>query len=84
MTVWSLIIQLYRLYYITVSSANNFVLMLMFFGRSLTYNKNSKGPNTDRWGTPQLIVNLSDCKSPICTYYYPSAKYELKSCKACS
>ena len=50
MTVWSLIRHLSAVLYNTVSSANNFVLMLMFFGRSLTYNKNSEGPNTDPRG----------------------------------
>ena len=60
MTVWSLIIHLSAVHYTTMSSANNFVLVLMFFGRPLTYNKNSKGPNTVHEGTSQLTVNFSD------------------------
>ena len=79
---WSLIIYLSAVY-ITVLSANNFVLMLMFFGRSLTYKKNCKGSNTDPWGTPQVTVNSSDCESPIFTYCSLSAEYKLGSCNAC-
>ena len=36
---------------------------LEHFGRSLMYNKNSKGPRIEPWGTPQWIVFVTELVS---------------------
>ena len=41
---------------------NQYQLQLL---KSLIYNKNSKGPRTDPWGTPQVIGWYSDTELPI-------------------
>ena len=44
-----------------VSSANNMkVPRLEAFDMSFMYKRNSKGPNTEPCGTPNLTINLSD------------------------
>ena len=39
-----------------MSSANNMALALTCSGRSLTYARNSMGPRTGPWGTPDRYV----------------------------
>ena len=37
------------------------------FGRSFIYNKNSRGPRVEPWGTPQVIGLREDSTSPVFT-----------------
>jgi hypothetical protein len=41
-----------------VSSANKTILLLLFVkrGKSFMYRRKSKGPSTDPWGTPWVIL----------------------------
>lgn len=50
-----------------VSSAYNLVNREEAFARSFTYIKNRTGPNTDPWGTPQVIGNTWDVTDPKLT-----------------
>ena len=40
--------------YNSASSARSLIEDLRLLGRSLTYDRNSKGPNTVPWGTPEV------------------------------
>ena len=43
-----------------VSSAKRQGVLLMAFGKSLTYIKKSKGPSMEPWGTPILMGLVED------------------------
>ena len=51
-----------------VSSANNLDRLEVFSAMSLIYNTKYRGPSTDPWGTPPLIVPVPDRKFPINTF----------------
>ena len=61
-----------------VSPLKSFEFEFKFLVRSLTYNRNNRGPRTDRWWMPPLITLCSllvgksfkrDCKSSEKPYY---------------
>jgi hypothetical protein len=58
------------------SSANNLAVLFTLLGRSLMYIKNSSGPRTVPWGTPEVTStaflrrNLSSCPANIRTKCY--------------
>ena len=52
---------------IFTSSANNFNILLIPSGKSLTKSRKSKGPNTLPWGTPDKINLIVENTSPTLT-----------------
>ena len=44
--------------------------------RSFTYVRKSNGPNTDRWGTPLVMVDIFELKQLIETNCFWSVKYD--------
>ena len=51
---WSPSMSLETIPYSSASSTRSLIEDLRLLGRSLTYDRNSKGPNTVPWGTPEL------------------------------
>jgi hypothetical protein len=48
-----------------VSSANKTIFLLLFVksGKSFMYRRKSKGPSTDPWGTPWVILPQTEIEA---------------------